>query len=224
MGTVDDSGVRDPVPLDELVSNLDRDIASFLTNFRFGAEFRDWSQATQIRSNPSDSAFGQDQILHREHGTAEQLRSGMVLTVFQEEVWGSLKGLDVGNLFFPQLSKNQTWAKPAQSRWLLEGLPLHVYHYETNAYKTGTPADAVQVNLIADWQSLEKTCPGYGLYKLGLVLREPVLIERNGLEVRTHTWGSYKVQVRPPLAPGEDEEDQLGLINRFIHDFKTANK
>jgi hypothetical protein len=230
MPTVDDSGVRDPLPLDELMNNLDRDTISFITNYNLGVRSRERNQSAQEGINPPKKDLGtepklrKEQILQRKHGATEQLPIRNSLTVFEEEVWGSLKGLDVDSIFFPQLSENQVWAKPAQSQWISAGLPLRVYLYETKAYKAGASYDAVEISLKVNWESLEGTCPGYGLYKLGLVVREPVLIERNGLDTRTNTWGSYKIVVRPAVSLKEAEEDQFRLINRFIHDFKMANE
>lgn len=212
------------------MSNLDRDMISFITNYNFGVPSRDRNQSAQGGMNPPGKALGteprlrKEQLLQQKHGATGQLPIGNSLTVFEEEVWGSLKGLDVDNIFFPQLSESQSWAKPAQSQWISAGLPLHVYLYETKAYKIGADYDAVEISLKVNWKSLEGICPGYGLYKLGLVVREPVLVERNGLETRANTWGRYRVQIRPPLTPEENQEHQLSLINQFIHEFNAANK
>lgn len=230
MPTVDDSGVRDRVLLDELMNNLDRDIHLFITNFRYGAQMSERRKVAKDGNHPVEKSttphpiFRPEQILQRQHGTAAQPISGNSLTVFEEEVWGSLRGLDVGNLYFHALDKRQTWAKPAQAQWLAAGLPRQAYLFETKASKRGADYDAVEVSLFVNWKSLEGICPGYGLYKVGLVVREPVVVERNGLEDRTHTWGGYKIQIRPPLSPKESEEHQLNLINRFIQNFKAENK
>ena len=81
---------------------------------------------------------------------------------------------------------------------------------------------AARLVLTLEVQSLESVCPGHVLYKSGLVLREKVLIERNKLETWADTWGSYRLQIRPPLTQKELDKEQLRLINLFIHEYRNV--
>ena len=211
--------VRDPVPLKELESSLGIQLDAVLYNYQLG------KQASPLLKPADDSqkGRGKEALQPRQVQTLKMplsydLASGEVFTVNEEEVWGSLRGLSMDNVFFGGWAKSYPEFKPTRDQLLKAELIPHDLYSEIK-----DPKSAAKLILTIEVQSLDDMCPGKVLYETGLVLREEVLIERSGIQTWADTWGSYRVQIRPPLAQKELDEDQLQLVNRFIHEYQLAN-
>jgi hypothetical protein len=211
--------VRAPVPLKELESSLGVQLDAVLYNYQLGKQ----ASALLKPADDSQKGAGKEALQPRQVQSVKlapsyDLASNDVFTVTEEEMWGSLRGLSMDNVYFDQLDKSYPEFKPTRDQLLKAELVPHVFHSEIK-----DPKRAARLNLTMEVQSLNGMCPGKVLYKLRFALHERVIIERNGLRTWADTWGSYRVQIRPPLAQKELDEDQLQLVNRFIHEYQLAN-
>ena len=223
----DASEVRDPVPFEELESSLDRRLGISLYNYQLGKQYSALhKQADDARKGTGrvqeDSTrkevLESRQVQKLKLGGSNKFVSGGVATLMEEEVWGSLRGLSMDNVYFDAFDKSNPEFTFAREQLLNAEMIPHVLFSEVKDSNR-----AARLALTLDVQSLESVCQGQVLYKSGLALREKVLIERNGLETWADTWGSYRVQIRPPLTQKELDEEQLQLINLFIHEYRNAN-
>jgi hypothetical protein len=197
--------VRDPVPLKELESSLGAQLDAVLYNYQLG------KQASPLLKLPDDSQKGAGkealqprQVQSVKLAPSYDFASNDVFTVTEEEMWGSLRGLSIDNVYFDQLDKSYPEFKPARDQLLKAELVPPVLYSEIK-----DPERAARLDLTMEVQSLNGTCPGKVLYKLRFALHEGVIIERNGIQTWADTWGSYRVQIRPSLSQRELDEDQL---------------
>jgi len=174
--------------------------------------------ADDSRKETGKEALKARQVQCEKLAPSYDFASNDVFTVTGEEIWGSLSGLSLDNVYFGWFDESYPELKPTRDQFLKAELVPQVLYSEIKA-----PKRAARLDLTMEVQSLNGMCPGKVLYKLGLALHERVIIERSGLQTWADTWGSYRVQIRLPLAQKELDEDQLQLINRFIHEYQLAN-
>jgi hypothetical protein len=219
--------IRDPVPIEELESNLDWQLGTFLYNYQLGKNYsalheqaddiRKGADRTQKDSTHND-ALQPRKVQKQRFAPAHELVSGDTFIVMEEEVWGSLRGLSMDNVFFDKWDKSYTRFRPMRDQLLKAQLVPRVLFSEVK-----DPQSAAKLVLTMEMQPLNDMCPGNVLYKSGLALREQVLIERNGLQTWADSWGSYRVEIRRALSQKEFDDDQQRLISQFINDYYVAN-
>jgi hypothetical protein len=205
--------VRSPLPLVELSKSLNDQIDGFLRNYALGNSLGSGvgkqkeleSNTVRIKKVPQNS--------HIERALGDHVK-----TVLNWEVWSELDHLNLDQLFWGQGDDSYTEYKTAKHRLRSAGITLH-----TRPGETSVPESASKLIFTLNLFPLGDECPGYVVYKLGLVISELVLLDRNGVEKWADTWGSYRVQVRPALTMKDMEQDQLQLIDRFIHDYKATH-
>ena len=225
----DASEVRDPVPFEELESSLDSRLDASLYNYQLGKQSSATHKQTDDARKGNDrvqedstrkGALESRQVQQLKWGNSNKFVSDGVATLMEEEVGGSLRELSMDDVYFDAFHKSYPEFKPAREQLLNAEMIPHVLLTEVKDSNR-----AARLALTLDVQYLESACPGQVLYKSGLALREKVFIERNGLEgleTWADIWGSYRVQIRP-LTQEELDEEQLHLINHFIHEYRNAN-
>ena len=219
--------IRDPVPIVELESNLDRQLGTFLYNYQLGKntsalyeqtdDIRNRAGGTRKDSTHND-ALQPRKVQRQRFAPSYDHLSGDTFIVMEEEVWGSLRGLSMENVFFDKWDKSYTGFRPMRDQLLKAQLVPRVLFSEVK-----DPQSAAKLVLTMEMQPLNDMCPGNVLYKSGLALREQVFIERNGIQTWADSWGSYRVEIRRPLSEKEFDNEQLRLISQFITDYYVAN-
>ena len=217
-GTFPRSEIRDPVPLGEMLENLDSLIATFIYNYKLGKAVTTFpSHALHRRQASNHTAANQRNLPHEVRVFyGDTIAQTGALTVLQEEIWGSLHDLDLRAIYFPQGAEHYSEYKTLQSELVKAGIQLL-----TSPLETVDASNAGKLYVVQEIEPLP-ICAGNVLYRSGIILREKVVVERNELETWADTWGTYQVQIRPSLTESEISEDQVHLIRLFIDDWRKS--
>ena len=197
------SQARAPVAVDELETDLDGLVQTFITNYKLGNP--GWpSQETRHDRKTSESPRVDQRPAHPVVSELPDARAGV-----------SLIGLDVDTLHLSVLAGrlSNTLAARALDQLTHAGLPVSLD-------QRGNDAAILSLELIR--RSIEVQCPGKTLYEPGLFLVEQVRIKRNPqILIWSDTWVREALQVVPPVSLQQLESDQDALLKQFIRSFQA---
>ena len=198
-GTV--SQARGPVAVDELETDLDEFIQTFITTYKQG--------------NPGwrSQEMRQDRKAAESPLALQRPAPPVEAELHDARIGASLTGLDVDTLHLSVLAGR--FSKQLTARVLHQlastGLPASPDQH-------GTDAAVLSLELIQ--RSIETQCPGKILYEPGLFLVEQVRIKRNPqILIWSDTWVRETLQVVPPRSLQQLGSDQEALLKQFIHSF-----
>ena len=197
------SQARAPVSVEELETDLDGLVQTFITNYKLGNPGR---HPQEMRHDRESS---ESPVIDRRPA------SPVVPEVPDARAGVSLNGLDVDNMHFSILAGrlSTSLATRALHQLTHSGLPVSLDQH-------GNDAAILSLELIQ--RSVEDQCPGRILYEPGLFLVEQVRIKRNPrILIWSDTWVRETVQVVPPVSMQQLESDQDALLKQFIHSFQA---
>ena len=194
---------RAPVSIEELETDLDVLVQTFITSYKLGNPGRHSQEMRHDRKTSESPLVDQSPA------------SPVVPEVPDPRAGVSLNGLDVDTLHLSILAGglSKTLATRALHQLTSAGLPVS-FDQRRN--------DAAVLSLELIQRSVEGQCPGRILYEPGLFLVEQVRLKRNPqILIWSDTWVRETVQVVLPVSLQQLESDQDGLLKQFIHSFQS---
>jgi len=203
----------------ELLESLDSQLEQFLVFYvagNPGVHISKEMDAPLVSSSDS-SERPKENLDKKKEG--EPSNKEVIKTVFLWEEWNSLDRLNVSQIYWPQQDAILfPQYKLVAERLSHSGITLR----DTWPEKKSRSAVPSKLTFSFESTALGEACPGYVVYTVGVALKEPVLIKRNSLEHMADTWGTFRVQVRPPMSAKEMKQDLLRLVDRLVLELKAT--